>query len=79
MPCGLGLLAHELDRGEVPMQPPDVTMPVNENVRFTLGEYGGKLTGPSVTCTMRVFSGCSSTRASLVGMRAPSGCFQPSA
>jgi hypothetical protein len=30
----------------MPMQPPDVIMPVNENVRPTLGEYGEKLTGP---------------------------------
>lgn len=33
---------------KMPMQPPDVTMPVNENVRSTLGEYGEKLTGPLV-------------------------------
>ena len=30
----------------MPMQPPDVTMPMNENVRSTLGEYDEKLTGP---------------------------------
>jgi len=32
----------------MPIKLPDVTMPVNENVRPTLGEYGEKLTGPLV-------------------------------
>jgi hypothetical protein len=30
----------------MPMQPPDVIMPVNENVHSTLCECGEKLTGP---------------------------------
>ena len=33
---------------KMPMLSPDVIMPVNGNVRSTLGEYGEKLTGPLV-------------------------------